>query len=140
MFDALAENLVQTQDKNDEMQPKRMKTEDTATVSAPSMQEPTFDLGLAELRTIDKSDLNDIFTESSEIESPDILDIITQIEQENKEVEQNQQDKQVVPSTTCGKTINVSNIQNVQQMIPANLLPNMIFPHSNVTINYHIHQ
>ena len=44
---------------------------------------PNFELANAELQTINSNDLSDIFALDDQIESPDILSIVSQIEQEN---------------------------------------------------------
>ena len=133
MFNALAENLVE----NDAKKPKiEIQTSEFA---APQ-EDQNFNLGLVELNTINQNDLSDIFQLDNDIESPDLLNIITQIEKENQQEVPKEETRNIdvaAPNTT--KTVNVANIQNVTQKLPQNIVPNMIFPHSNVTINYHIH-
>ena len=132
IFDALSENLVN----QSENVAKRPKLELTETLSIAPSEPPNFELEIKELETINPEDLSDIFAADTGIESPDVLDIITQIKKENQEIQQKEtqvQTAKLIP--LANKTINFSNIQNVQQKLP-NILPNMIFPHSNVTINY----
>ena len=105
-----------------EIPKKRSKTESTSTLTSPSSNnatEPNFDLTNAELKTINSEDLSDIFQFDDEIEMPQVLDILTQIEKENESLQ--------VTKASPQKTTNVS------------LVPTMHFPHSNVTINYHFH-
>ena len=85
-------------------------------------------------------------------DTPDfqLVDILTQIEKENKPLYvnntktaatvdtnnqgiSNKSTNQI--TTTTAKTINISNVSNV--MNRTQFVPSMYFPHSNVTINYH---
>ena len=133
IFDALSENYG---GENTQSAAKRPKCELTETVSTAPPVPPNFNLEIKELETINPEDLSDIFAVDTGIESLDVLDIITQIEKENQEIQPKNTEVQIVkPTPSANKTINFSNIQNVQQKLP-NILPNMIFPHSNVTINY----
>ena len=75
---------------------------------------------------------NELFIDELEIPDDQIADILTQIEQENRQVMPQQQNS----------VLNLSNIQHVSNEIAKpHIVPSMYFPHStNVTINYHVHQ
>ena len=73
IFDALVEDLVQN---NDNFMPKKPKIENDSTLTSPQQNEPNFDLALAELDTINKNDLSNIFDIDNDIESPDLLNIM----------------------------------------------------------------
>ena len=70
-----------------------------------------------------------------EIDIPDdqIMDIITQIENENREMIQDK-----LPEKR-NQIVNVSNVSNIANVNCRPLMPSMYFPNSNVTINYHFH-
>ena len=101
------------------------------------MNEPKFDLATAQLESINVNDISEIFQfEDEGLDTPDVLDIVTQIEKENAQLVPKTNQNLAGPSTP--KTINVSNVNNFQQKL-RNMVPTMHFPHSNVTINYHFH-
>ena len=134
MFDALSEKFVDN---------KKPKIEPSSTVTSPQkneiLQDPNFNLGMAQLETINDEDLCDIFGSDDAIETPDVLDIITQIEKENQVAVQNPQTMpQRQSASEQQSTNNTINIQTVQQRM-RNMVPNMLFPHSNVTINYNFY-
>ena len=140
MSDALAKSLIPEDNVTAE---KKRKKEVTLTKTEPTILDditvkpeenpPNFELANAELETINNNDLSDIFAFDDEIESPDILSIVSQIEQENANM------PPPIPNVPkAPKTINVSNVQNIQHRL-RNMLPTMHFPNSNVTINYHFH-
>ena len=143
MSDALATSLHQGDEK---IQPKRLKKEPVEAQSRniqddhrdnnTEEKQPNFNLAMAELDTINTQDLSDIFGIDDPIETPEVLDIVSQIEKENAQIVPVTSVQPTTPPTP--KTINVSNVQNVQQKL-RNMVPTMHFPHSNVTINYHFH-
>ena len=122
---------------------KKIKNEPTSTVTAP--EEPNFDLGIANFETIDQRDLDEIFNGDNLIELKEILDLVTQIEKENSQVvpetavpETRDENQQIAKQPQAkNNTVNISNVAHVNCQP---LIPHMLFPHSNVTINYHIHQ
>ena len=114
--------------------------------SASDKSSDVCDLGNAELQTINRQDMKEIFDVDMDsfIESKDVLDFVTQVEKENTEVATNQNESAknnaVVPaqgenSTDNSKTININQVAHVNRHP---LMPHMLFPHSNVTINYNI--
>ena len=100
-------------------------------------QQPNFNLVSVELETINNTDLAEIFGIDNGIESPDVLDIITQIKKENSKSDE-KNIAVAVPDQQAPSTVIVLNNQNVQQRLP--FLPQMLFPHSNVTINYNFNK
>ena len=143
MSDAWATSLHQGDEK---IQPKRVKKEPVETQSrniqddhhdnSTEEKQPNFNLAMAELDTINTQNLSDIFGIDDPIETPEVLDIVSQIEKKNAQIIPVTSIQPTTPTTP--KTINVSNVQNVQQKL-RNMVPTMHFPHSNVTINYHFH-
>ena len=73
------------------------------------------------------------FDHDDDIPDDEILNILTQIESENKEIAGRPQED---TTKNVNNTINFANIANVSQMTRQPLLPAMYFPNSNVTINY----
>ena len=77
------------------------------------MNEPKFDLATAQLETINANDISEIFQfEDDGLDTPDMLDIVTQIEKENAQLVPKTNQNLAGPSTP--KTINVSNVNNFQ--------------------------
>ena len=87
---------------------------------------------------------NDPTFEVSEIDIPDqqIMDILTQIENENKDLTETPQPQMTYQDTSTinkNSIVNVSNVSNVATVQRRPLMPSMYFPHSNVNIHYHFH-
>ena len=74
------------------------------------------------------------FDSNDDIPDNDILNILTQIEQENKDLPVTGGQ---MNSKNQNKTINVTNVSNTANVYCHPLMPTMYFPNSNVTINYH---
>ena len=76
--------------------------------------------------------------EIEDIDMPDdtLIDILTQIKNENKSVvpQPNVQDP-----PKSNSVVNVSSFANISHVNRQPLMPTMYFPNSNVTINYHFH-
>ena len=141
MFDALNENFAS---ETPEPVVKKRRNEPSSTVSAPDIKlssdhntDANFNLAGVKLETINENDFSDIFAMDDNIEEDEVLKIITQIEKENSQ----NLDVEVAkpqPEPVNQGTSNMINISNVQQRLH-NMVRNMNFPHSNVTINYHFH-
>ena len=74
------------------------------------------------------------FDSNDDIPDDDILNILTQIEQENKHLPVTSGQ---MKSKNQNKTINVTNVSSIANVNRHPLMPTMYFPNSNVTINYH---
>ena len=90
-------------------------------------------------------ELFDVDGIDSFIESKDVLDFVTQVEKENSQIVPVAEMSNDQPSTSTEKSVSKSpKKQNIQINQVANvtrqpMMPHMLFPHSNVTINYHIY-
>ena len=124
--DSLASKIV-------DINKKKQKKEGQETVTSPHQN------------AADKRDVQDETLDSYEIfpdfEDADLVQVLTQIEKENEQVEvpkeENTNKNVAIQQQKSPKTINYSsmltNISNVNRMPH---LPQMYFPNSNVTINY----
>ena len=124
MSDALATSLIKDNDipvkKKPKIEPNRAESvpqNATAGRSNDIPSQPNFDLASATLETINSDDLSQLFgIEEDILDTPDVLDIVTQIEKENAELAHtNPCTVKTIPPTTQPNTINVSNVSNVQQ-------------------------
>ena len=129
LSDALAKSMTKEVQQQNENTPKKFKPN-----PEPVINTPTFNLEGAELGTINEHDFNNIFGyDDPLVELQEVMDLVAQIESENNSSVQKAESPKT-PKTP--KTYNVSNIANIANINRLPLMPNMIFPHSNVTINY----
>ena len=91
-------------------------------------------------------DLFPDFDQDNDIPNDDILQVLSQIEDANKElfpVTNNKENSAVAlpqPKSDSNKTINFSNVSNVANVNRMPMMPTMYFPHSNVNIHYHFNK
>ena len=130
--DALATTL---HGKNDQNQAKVTESEKAEVPTTPQSNIMSM---TSEHQSIDIPPVLDLFPDfkaDDDIPDEQILDVLTQIEQENSNMLL-PVDKQPKNS----KTINIKSVSNVATVNRHPMMPAMYFPNSNVMINYNFHK
>ena len=144
--DALANSMMTDLQNNNENTPKKPKREIPATATRSEetnelINMPDFNLAGADLETIDDKELSELFAiDENVMESQEVMDLVAQIEQENSNLAVQATTPQTPKTPKTPKTYNFANISNIANVNRMPLMPHMLFPHSNVTINYNFNK